>query len=278
MLSKETFLEQLVYWVGEITAKELAMLKGYSVDTAKRALQDFDGKHPDATRYDKRLKKRLVNENFQPKRVHLSWFLSQYNNCLKKNMVDTVQNAPGSDDFVSYVDIPERYINVEHVRKLINACRNNLRLEVSYLSVSNPDYEGRIIQPHHFVYDGLRWHVRAWDEKQGKFKDFNLSRFKQEMDVETSYAPRYQACDDEEWNTLVDVEIAADPRLSGLQKQCIEEEFGMVDGTLAIPCRIALLNYLLLKLRITTYENRAVAQQIILTDRSHEALKPYLWT
>src|SRR5690625_5587511 len=69
------------------------------------------------------------------------------------------------------------------MRGLVTAIRTQQRLEVDYVSLSNPNRQGRIIVPHTFVSTGLRWHLRAWCEKSQSYRDFVLSRFRGEPEL-----------------------------------------------------------------------------------------------
>ena len=56
------------------------------------------------------------------------------------------------------------------------------------MSFTTPDAETRLIAPHTLIYTGMRWHVRAYCEKNRDYRDFVLSRFRdmpELMDDET---------------------------------------------------------------------------------------------
>ena len=44
---------------------------------------------------------------------------------------------------------------------ILLACTGNLHVEIQCASLSNPDPEYRVIQPHTVVHNGMRWLVRA---------------------------------------------------------------------------------------------------------------------
>ncbi len=153
------------------------------------------------------------------------------------------------------------------LRPLLQAARDQQRIEVDYVSVNNPDREGRIIAPHTLVWTGLRWHVRGWCEKNGDFRDFVLSRFRGLPEL---LGPAdHTAADDSDWNTLIILEIVPDARLSAEQQEVIAVDFGMRDGALKIPVRARLVNYLVQLLNINTGEPHADprAQQVVIANR-----------
>lgn len=112
----------------------------------------------------------------------------------------------------------------------------------------------------------LRWHVRAYCEKNGDFRDFVLSRFRGEPELLGSSDK--SAADDEAWQTEVKIRIKPDPRLSREQKQVIAEEYGMKRSQLVISTRGPLVQYTLQQLQIDPkmLDGRATAQQLIVAN------------
>ena len=142
--------------------------------------------------------------------------------------------------------------------------------------VANPDVEIRVMAPHTLVFTGMRWHVRAYCEKNREYRDFVLSRFRGEPDLmDASEHTREQ---DEAWNTPVTVLIEPDARLSQAQKAIIEVDFGMVDGQLPVETRGALVQYVLQRFGIdpNTVQANAAAQQLQVGNL--QALKGWLYS
>ncbi len=113
---------------------------------------------------------------------------------------------------------------------LVQATKQKKRVDVEYLSLSNPNNQGRVIQPHVFVKTGLRWHLRAYDEKNKAFRDFVLSRFVGQAGLLDNAT--HTSTDDVAWNTFIDVKLAPDSRLSREQKNVIQQEYMMQEGEL----------------------------------------------
>lgn len=85
--------------------------------------------------------------------------------------------------------------------------------------------EGRVIQPHTVVHTGYRWHVRAWCEKNGDFRDFVLSRISDTPELVLPAEHGVQ--DDVAWQTLVTIRLKPDPRLNKAQQALIARDYGM---------------------------------------------------
>ena len=150
-----------------------------------------------------------------------------------------------------------------------------MRLEVEYVSLANPAPEGRLIAPHTLVYTGMRWHVRAYCEKNNQYRDFVLSRLRGQPELDGNSENGIDG--DEVWNNEVTVIIEPDSRLTAAQKAIIEADFGMQNGQLLIPTRRALVKYVLQRYQIdpTKMEPRPEAQQIVVKNLTE--LEPWLY-
>jgi predicted DNA-binding transcriptional regulator YafY len=158
--------------------------------------------------------------------------------------------------------IPDRPILPEVLRPLLHACREELRLEIEYVSFTTPKAETRLIAPHTLVNTGMRWHVRAYCEKNKAFRDFVLSRFRGQVDVLGE--SEFSSTDDLGWNAKVDIIIEPDRRLNAAQQEIIRHDFGMKNGRLVITSRGALVKYVLQQYLLDPNNVRAKAsvQQI----------------
>ena len=135
------------------------------------------------------------------------------------------------------------------------------------MSFNTPQVETRLIAPHTLIYTGMRWHLRAYCEKNRDYRDFVLSRFRgvpELMDDETEYAREL----DPGWSTKVQVIIEPDSRLKPEQKSIIETDYAMQDGRLVIETRGALVQYVLQRYQIDTTKvhTKATAQQIVVVN------------
>jgi predicted DNA-binding transcriptional regulator YafY len=157
------------------------------------------------------------------------------------------------------------------LRPILNAIENHQRLDVFYASIASPEFEERIISPHTLIYDGSRWHVRAWCEKNQGYRDFVLTRIREVFGIEGS--SQYGLELDKGWNTWVDLSIEPDPRLNEARRNIVAMDYGMsVDTSEKLRrtyrVREALVIYWLQQLRLDRYNDRAEVQQIVLSDTS----------
>jgi len=253
-------IELLVYWEGQVTPSNLAKIAGISRQQASKNLSQYRLKNPESLCFCKRKKAYLPTDFFYPYLInqdigeYLHWITNQKEG-------DSV--IPANKCLLP----PMREIKPGLMRPLMQAMREQKRVEVNYVSINNPDHEGRIIVPHHLINTGLRWHLRAWCEKNQEFRDFVLGRFQGDADLLDK--SNISSAEDSDWHTQVTIVIAPDPRLSAEQRRVIEFEYAMENGQLEIVTRACLVSYKLQLLNINPriYEADAKAQQLVIVNK-----------
>jgi predicted DNA-binding transcriptional regulator YafY len=130
----------------------------------------------------------------------------------------------------------------------VTAIRDGRALRARYQSFSTPEPRVRTLEPHALVFDGFRWHARARDVEEDRFKDFVLGRLSEPADNGAASAGQ---ADDVEWNTMVTLEIRPHPDLSETQRAAVEADYGMADGRLTLTCRKAVAYYVKRRLGLT---------------------------
>lgn len=184
-------------------------------------------------------------------------------------VVTLISNLPA----VEIVPVPLRPLAIEVLRPVLQAVRFGRLIDVEYQSMSNANPGIQRVLPHTLVFDGWRWHMRAYSYTRAEYRDLVLARIGSVIQIAEPAAP----CPvDALWEQLLTVEIGPHPELSATQKIAIERDFGMLNGQLTIPVRAALLPYLLLALRIGNddRQRKAMTQQIVLLNR--EQLRPFI--
>tara|TARA_R110001599_G_C12275790_1_gene662317 strand:+ start:5385 stop:6230 length:846 start_codon:yes stop_codon:yes gene_type:complete len=268
-----TFINNVVGWEGQVNATHISTKFQLSRQAASGILKQYREQFPTYLEYDLSQKAYIATDDFNHSFIHSSSF-----NSFSQYLAAIEFSSDDSSNFLSRialeVEAPLRNINPLQIRPILRAIREQLQIDIGYISLSSPNYLDRIIQPHALIFDGLRWHVRAYCNKNSQFRDFTLSRFNGEATFEGK-ATR-NATHDDRWNTIVDVVIEADPRFNDQQKCIIEQDFQMQLGQKIIPTRAALVNYLLRRLHIDSYKNSPEEQQIVLTRESRQAITPYL--
>jgi predicted DNA-binding transcriptional regulator YafY len=272
LLLRYRFIETLVLWEGRLTTRHLCDTFGIGRQQASKDINNYIREvAPGNLEYDKFLKGYKPSAAFAP-RVTLG-LADEYLHLMARNneLMNIFESLSLNFANVEVLSLPVRDVKPEVLRPIMQAARQQRRLDVDYVSLNHPDREGRIIVPHTLVYSGLRWHVRAWCEKNSGYRDFVLSRFRGIPEIMDESAQGVDA--DTEWNTRVVVRIAPDPRLSREQREVVEMDYGMENGVLAIATRARLVPYVLQLLHIEPDElaEDATAQQIVVENRSELA-------
>ncbi|MEM1111823.1 MAG: WYL domain-containing protein [Pseudomonadota bacterium] len=276
LLLRYRFIETLSLWEGRLTTRHLCDTFGIGRQQASKDINNYLREvAPGNLVYDKYLKGYKPTPGFQPKVT--AGLADEYLHLMARNseLMDVFESLSLAMANVETLSVPVRDVRPDILRPIMQAARAQRRLEVDYVSVNNPDREGRIIVPHTLVYTGLRWHVRAWCEKNQSFRDFVLSRFRGLPEIlDTSI---HGVDSDDDWNTQVAVRIVADPRLRPEQREVVEHDYGMRDGALIISTRAKLVPYALKLLHIDPKEELSdpTAQQICVENL--DALRPWLF-
>ena len=269
-------LETIVHWEGRLTIQQLENSLKISRSTAQKRLKDYRNQHPSQLEYDESLKGYVPAESFQP-RYH-DGDINQYNIWLHES---------GEKEFlIDLVDTPLRQIEAPLIRPILYAIRKQQSIDVCYRSMNNPHGADRIISPHSLIFDGIRHHVRAYCELKQDFRDFVLSRFVlDERDKPPLLnGPAIQTREqDKAWNTQIEFCIEPDSRLNRAQQQLIAYEYQMQANDQfgwqrQLSCRAAVLQYLLKRLRLDLQQEIPQAQQIVISSKDRDKLKPWLFS
>ena len=269
-------IETVAWWEGRLTTVHLIQSFGISRQQASKDINTYITEHaPKNLTYDKQLKGYVPSKQFKP--LFIDDSASAYLHLLNQthSRAPHVEGLALAYAHTMVLEVPDRTIRPEVLRPLLKACRDSEVIEVEYVSLANPVPETRLIAPHTLIYTGMRWHVRAYCEKNREYRDFVLSRLRGQPEFERKTENLID--EDEDWNTKVAVIIEPDSRLKPEQKAIIEADFGMEDGVLIIPTRRALVKYVLQRFQIDPkkLDPKAAAQQIVV--RNLDELKPWLY-
>lgn len=276
LLLRYRLIEIIALWEGRLTTNHLCDTFGIGRQQASKDINAYMAEiGPGNLAYDRSLKGYKPTESFSPQVT--SGIADEYLQLLSRNnelneTFDTLKLGIGNTEVLS---VPVRNVKPEIVRAIVSAARERRRLEVDYVSVSAPNREGRVIVPHTLVFTGIRWHVRAWCEKNSEYRDFVLSRFRGEADMMD--ISEHTVYGDEKWNTQVTISIKPDSRLEKAQQKVVAEDWGMTRNKLDITVRGSLVQYALQALQIdtNTIQAKAEAQQIVISNL--DEVKPWLF-
>lgn len=258
-------LELILQWEGQFNSQRLMRLSSSSRQTVSKIVTSYRESFPNQLIYDGVRKVYVPSNGFSPQMSKAS-FYDYMKECFNGLQV-------GSFLSQTLTDPPP-----EIIRPLLKAIQTRQRIDIRYISLSSPDYDERIISPHALAFDGRRYHVRAWCEKNQDFRDFVLSRIHQIYTLEGTAVKCNQ--DDEKWHADVSFCIEPDPRLNEQQKRVIAIDYGMqkqADGRYQreYHTKVAMLLYLKQHLRVDIVRDNPLAQQVVLSPESEEKLASY---
>lgn len=233
------FVERLLFWRGTINRRDLCDYFGISLPQATNDLVAYSTLNPGACQYDVRRKCYVATAQMEA--VLREPDFGEAMEVIGGSMRDAAERG----EFVLGFSRPQRRADQQIQRQLSLAACQEQSLEVSYWSVRSGHSESRWISPRAFGYDGLRWHVRAYCQREAGFRDFVIGRFQKVLRAKD--CPHVGEVD-ADWLAVETLVFRASERLKPAQRTALEMDYGMDDGSLRLPCRRAMRFYALRRL------------------------------
>ena len=235
------FIESCAWWKGVVQRQDLTGVFGVSMAQASSDLQRYLELNPGAFVYNLR-KKRY--EAMPEMRCLLT--VPVLDDAVSRFLDGEVRGgwcvaAGTGEGRVAVLEMPVRRAVAAVERRVFLAIVNGLRVKVRYASVNSGKDEWRWIRPHALGHNGARWHVRAWCEINGDFRDFTLSRI---AEVAWSREAAELPAKDKDWETFTTLKVTANPKLTAEQRKAVERDYAMAGGVLRIKVRKAMEGYL----------------------------------
>ncbi len=273
LLIRFRLIEIIALWEGRLTTKTLMLAFAIGRQQASKDINQYIKEiAPANLEYDKTLKGYKPTTVFTPliTKGEVSEYLQLINSRQDLNThFETLEPQAN----IHIISPPIRSINPSIIRPIIQAARENKRVDIRYLSLSSPKAKERIISPHSIVFNGFRWHIRAFCEEQQAFRDFVLSRIVEVYDLEGNASQSEK--DDVAWNHKINIVIQPDQRLTPFQQSIIARDYAMVANQQIYPTRGALVTYFLQLLNLdyqVPHDNPNI-QQIVVVNM--DELKPW---
>lgn len=232
------YIELRAFFVGEVRRLDIEARFGVKPAAASRDFAAYKELAPNNIQYDTLARCYRPSPGFSPyfgfstERVQ-SWVRSGFGDGL-----DTPSKSPAQCVGPLVLCSP----NLDILAKITRAICARHALRVSYLSVSSGK-SGREIVPVALADTGSRWHVRAYDRRNGRFSDFALRRLVSVERLEDPVSEEESLSADEQWARMVEMEIVPHP--DSRWREGILADYDMVDGVLRVKIRAALAGYFL---------------------------------
>lgn len=229
--------------------------------------------NPTGLEYSREQKGYLPTREFKP--VLTQGHINEYMDLLSGLVSQTIPVTLIAEPHIAAVQLPDRAVKPEVVRNLIQACRKQQAIDITYRSMNNPKPHQRQLSPHTLIYTGFRWHVRGFCHKNEQYRDFVISRISKISPSGQGYIGIEH---DQHWSEEVTLEIVPNSNLSKEQQALISNDFMMKNGTLKLTTRQALAHYTLHRYQVASQpEEIRNATQFPLELRNKNMIKPFLF-
>ncbi|MYG01667.1 MAG: WYL domain-containing protein, partial [Acidobacteriia bacterium] len=233
------FIEFRLYFEGRMNRGDLMKIFGVSVNQASTDLNRYLKLAPENMVYDKSARSYLRSDSFMPLFLKLdaSTYLNQLR-ALSDGIVTKPESWAMEYPVFDAAPAPTRVVDPTILQTVLETLREELALEIRYQSLSAPMPEWRWIAPHAIGFDGFRWHIRAFCDRDRLYKDFLLARV---IGTRGTRRPDNDPDTDRDWHEHVALDIGPHPGLSASQKEVIALDYGMEDGRVTLRVRRAFL-------------------------------------
>ncbi|MGH7160602.1 MAG: WYL domain-containing protein [Acetobacteraceae bacterium] len=258
------FAARRLYWDGTINREDLVSRFGVSQNQATADLAKLREAYPDTFAYDTVAKCYRAGEGFRPKEADAATLLAELR-LLAEGYLGPGASVLSSPPSLALAAVPERAVSEGVLRRLLGAISARGAVAARYVSFQRPGISRRILSPHALVFDGFRWHVRAHDAGDDRFKDFVIARL---SDPRAAGTRRRGPEADRAWERQVTLVIVPHPGLNSHQRRVIARDYGMERGRLRVTVREAVLFYVKRRFGLTEgHEKRPAQEQHIVLER-----------
>lgn len=237
------FIDFRLQWGGRINRRDVMDFFKISVPQASADIARYAEVAPGNLVYDTSSRTYVATSAFAPHyessgaRQYLSQLLALERQILTSDQAFLAFRPP-----MASVPLPSRSVEPKVLALLVQAIAERATLRVRYQSIARDEPQERYISPHAFGYDGVRWHVRAYCHLREGFRDFVLGRV---LSPSAPLASDIDPSHDHEWHTFIDLILKPDDSLTLKQREGVEIDYGMKNGSVTVPCRQAMLFYTL---------------------------------
>ena len=226
------WLEDRIYWVGELNRSDLVSRFEISPQQATGDIKLYQELAPKNLHYDTRKKLYIKGGGFE----------QLFEKSLEAWLTANTDEVPSLRSIQRESVKPiKRGMSDKVLMAISRSFRLRMSISVLYQSGKKDEPEWRVICPHDIVETEIRWHIRAFMVDKGVFADIIPGRV-----LDTCDCPEVEwvgAEADVEWNTLADIILVPSATLSEMQREVVERDYRMTDGQSVITTRECLVYY-----------------------------------
>lgn len=250
LLLRYRLIEIIALWEGRLTTNHICHGFGIGRQQASKDINMYlRDVAPGNLVYDRHRKGYVPSADFRP--VVTQGEAEEYLELMNRHdsLSQTFETLDVRLPASAMVKVPRHQGTPEVMRAVISATRQGRKLAIDYASLQQPQLENCVLAPHTLVCSGSHWFVRGWCERQQRYRDFQLTRFRGTPRLLSERANR-GATQDQEWNSTVILVLRPNQQLTPHQQAIVAEDYGMVDQRLELPSRAALRDHVLRQLGI----------------------------
>ncbi|MFT5708523.1 MAG: hypothetical protein ACI9ES_002826 [Oceanospirillaceae bacterium] len=238
------FLELCLLLLGEFRKNYLHLFFGIKRAQQTKDIKAYEEECIGNIRYCDKLKRFLPTDVFEPKLLPTeSHELLAY----QKHVEDLIASKGEESPFHQIEYISQPFLTAPNIKlwgQLNRAITGKLVLSIKYSGLRKKEASYNI-QPLALIHNGFRWHVRAYVVGEERYRDFVLSRMNKYQISELEYCSAGLLENDEKWNNTVELVFKPHPQLTPKQVQSVEEDYGMIDGSKTVECKVCNIQHLL---------------------------------
>jgi WYL domain len=230
------FIDEELFWIGEITRRSIEQAFGVSEETAKSDLRDYRRGFAGDLKPDPQDNIYRVPIDFVPRIAKPD----------AEAYLDRLARLEAAPVAVAAVpDVDRRTIDRTILQSIVRAIHDRSEIDIDYRSPRAAAARRYRIFPHALLHDGFRWSVRCHirGEAGDHWGEMVLDRI-EEVAAETWPAAALSG-GDEDWQSIIEVELVPNPGLDAAGRSLIEAQYGMQNGRKVVPVRRCMLAYFL---------------------------------
>lgn len=258
------FIEYRLLWEGRVNRSDLVDYFGISVPQASADLARYQELAGANIRYDRRAKTYVADPNFAPRLIapNARLYLANLRLIADDVLAEHETWARWLPPF-AVLPLIRRRIEPNKLREILAAIQTCSAIYIRYQSLTQPDPSWRWITPHALVFDGRRWHARAWCHRNRDFRDFVFARM---LEISERRPDHIDPSDDLGWQLEVTARLAPHPGLDESRRRVIELDYDMENGVAEVPMKLCLAYYFVRQFGFDTDPNSSDPnrQQVVL--------------
>jgi predicted DNA-binding transcriptional regulator YafY len=229
------FIDEELFWIGEITRRSIEEAFGVSEETAKADLRDYRRGYAPDLKPDPRDNIYRVSTDFTPR----------LSNPDPERYLDRLaRRAEAALPVATVPDVDRRAIDRTILQSIIRAIREICEIDILYRSPRSDVARRHRIFPYALLHDGFRWSVRCYIKPESHWGELVLDRIEEVFSQSWPSDPTLIG-GDEEWQTVIELELLPNPALDAAGRSLIQEQYGMKEGSKIVRVRQCMLAYFL---------------------------------